>query len=156
MLPDPVVVRRDRLQGDLDARLAGHIDVGHARSYASGPGAADPWIKDHVEQVDDEVDDDDHDGDQRGQRLHYRVVAAEHRLHDERAEAVQREELLDDQRPAYQRADVDAEDGDEGEARGPQRVCRHKMRRSEIPFDFAIVMKSSDRVAAMSVRSSRT
>src|SRR4051794_37760099 len=30
------------------------------------------------------------------------------------------------------------------------------MRRSEMPFDFAIVMKSSDKVAAMSVRSSRT
>src|SRR5690606_28062110 len=87
---------------------------------ASSSSIADPRIEHGVEEVDGDVHEDVADGDERDQRLDGDVLPLADRLEDQGAEPRQREDDLDDQRAAHQRADVEAGHGEQGEARRAQ------------------------------------
>src|SRR5690606_30454355 len=86
--------------------------AGRSRSRPpSGAGMADPRVEDGVEHVHQEVDEHVAHGDDRHQALQGDVLAGDDRLVEQQPDARQREDDLDDDRAADERADVEAGDG---------------------------------------------
>src|SRR5262249_10910674 len=82
----------------------------------------DPRVKPRVSQVDEEIQRDQSRRDEHDVGLHHRIVAVEDRLHREPAHAGQREDLLDDERPGQQDAELAADDRDHRDQRVLERV----------------------------------
>src|SRR5262245_55484376 len=83
------------------------------RSAASSSGCsamADPRVEQHVQEVDDDVDHDEGDGDDQRAALHHHQVALEDRVDQQPAHAGQREQGLDDHRPADHGGDLETDD----------------------------------------------
>src|SRR3954447_11183571 len=89
---------------------------------ADGSGMSDPWVEDGVEDVDEEVHEHVAEGEDRHVTLQRDVLAPHDGVVDEEPHAVDVEDDLDDHGAADQRADVEAGDGEQREARGAQRV----------------------------------
>ena len=85
-----------------------------------------PWrirgLIEAVEQVDDEVDDDDDRRDQQDAALQRRIVAPADRLDQPFADAGPGEDRLGEHGARHQRADLQADDRDDGDERVAQRV----------------------------------
>src|SRR5205814_4467345 len=76
-------------------------------------GEVDSGIQVAIQQVHDDVDADEEDRDDKNGALHQRVVALEDRSEEHPADARDGEDLLDDDRPAQQLTDLDAEQRDD-------------------------------------------
>ena len=84
-----------------------------------------PRIDDEVREVGEQVQ---HDVGGRGEQhdaLHDRVVAVEHRVDDQLAEAGDREHLLGQHRARQQRAELERAERDDRHQRVAQRVLQH-------------------------------
>src|SRR4051812_35599058 len=92
-------------------------------SGASGSGTTDPRVEHDVERVDGEVDEHVADGDDRDVALQLHDLTRVDGLVDERADAGDLEDDLDRDRAADERAEVQPRDGQQREARRPQRVA---------------------------------
>src|SRR4029453_17854374 len=82
---------------------------------------SDPGIDPAIEHVDHEVAHDEAHGDQQHDALHERVVAGKYRVDHEASDTGQGEDVFGDDRAADQRAELQAEDGHDGD----QRVSSH-------------------------------
>src|SRR5690606_40197449 len=78
------------------------------------PSQVYPRIDRHGQDIDDEIRSDDSDSEHKRDELHDKVVAREDRRHHELAEAGNGKDLLDDDRPADQPREIDAEQRDGG------------------------------------------
>ena len=85
-------------------------------------GEVDPRVKQCVHDVGEDADDDHEQRDEQRDALDGREVAGEDRVDHERSEPGNREHVLDDQRPADQVAEVDADDRDSRYRRVAQHV----------------------------------
>ena len=83
----------------------------------------DPRVEDGVEDVDEEVHEHVHDRDDRDEALDRDELPGADRLDDLLAQTRQPEDALDDDRATDERADVEAGDGEQREARRAQRVA---------------------------------
>ena len=113
---------------DLEARLVGELDVARAAPPAAPAGVngsgtradrsvkADAWVEPTVGEVGDEVEDDDEHRSHHEERHHgIRVAGIE--LRDEvEAHPVEREDRLGDDRAGEKGAEVQRDQGDEGES----------------------------------------
>src|SRR5437762_4630907 len=90
--------------------------AGAARRAIAGARSAisDPGIDPAIEEVDEQVAQDEAEGDQENHALHQRVVAREHGVHHEAADAGQGEDVLGDHGAADQRPELQPEHGDDG------------------------------------------
>src|SRR5882762_3227399 len=85
----------------------------------------DPGIEEPVHDVDRQVDGHEHDRDEENGGLRQRVVALVDRPEDQPPHAREREDLLDDDRPAEQDAHLKSGDGHDGDERVLQRMLEH-------------------------------
>src|SRR5581483_1178218 len=85
-------------------------------------GMADPRVEDGVEDVDEEVHDHVADREDRDVTLQCNVLATEDGVGDQESHAVDHEDVLDHDRAADERADVEASHSEQRQARRPQRV----------------------------------
>src|SRR5690606_1188738 len=93
------------------------VAAGSRSRPPSGAGMADPRVEDGVEHVHQEVDEHVAHRDDRHQALQGDVLAGDDRLVEQQADAGQREDHLDDDRTADERADVEAGDRQQRQAR---------------------------------------
>src|SRR5579883_246922 len=96
--------------------------VVEARSAPSLPGMADPRIDHAVKNVDRQADEDDDARDQHDPALQRRIVAAENRLDEPFADAGPGEDRLRQHRAGEQRANRQADHGNDGNHRVAQGV----------------------------------
>src|SRR6266542_5000426 len=80
---------------------------------AAGSAISDPGIDPAIEQIDGQVAQDEAHRDEQDHPLHQWIVAREDRVHHEAAHAGQGEHVFGDHRPADQRAELEAEHGDD-------------------------------------------
>src|SRR6476660_5676047 len=92
-------------------------------SVSADSSATDPRIEHTVEPVHREVDDDVDDRYHCDVVLQCDVLPAVDGVGDREAEAVEMEDDLDDERATDQLTDVQARDGEQGEARGTERMA---------------------------------
>src|SRR5687768_8524703 len=78
---------------------------------------ANPRVERRVCEVDGQVGRDDHDDDDEVDTLDHGVVALDDRLHEELPHAREPEHRLDDDRPAGDLRDLEAEHRDDGDER---------------------------------------
>ena len=129
----PVPRPSSRSAGAGGSRLTGATDV---RISHSGSG-----VEVGVQHVDDQVHQHEARRDEQHAGLDDRVVALHDPVQDQRPDARQREDLLDDDRAAEQVADLDAGDRDDGDQGVAQRVAVDD-RRSTSPLARAVVTYS--------------
>ena len=103
-------------------------------SVIDGPLSPDPRVDERIDQIDDQVDEHEHRRDDHHDRQDDGEVLAQHGFDDRPTEAGDEEDVLDDERAADQRAGGDAEDRDEREQRGPQRVLEQDRRGATPPW----------------------
>ncbi len=101
-------------------------------------------------QVDREVDQDEGEAVDQHDALHQRIVARQNALHDETADARQREHLLDHHRAADRRRQQDADRGDDEDQRVAKRVLG-----DGLPFAEALGARGPDVVLAEHVEHRR-
>src|SRR5829696_5080725 len=118
----------------------GTMSIGSA-VLREGSGMADPGVEEAVQEVDQEVHDDEGDADHDDGALHHEEVALEDAEDDEAAEAVESVDLLDDQRPADEVADGDADHGQERERRRAEGVAEE-----DVPRRHALRLGHADEV----------
>src|SRR5207245_1062364 len=85
---------------------------------------ADPRIENAVEHVDQQIAEDHDHGDEHDEVLHDRIVTPENRLNQEARDPRQVEDGLGDHEAADEKRELDADDGDDRQQGGLERVAQ--------------------------------
>src|SRR5262245_43925384 len=122
--------RRPTIQGPLPVRVSGRPHDGwsglagsEADSMPRSP-IPDPRIEHGTHDVDHEVDQYVGSAGQEDEALHDGDVTVQDHVDRQPSQALAGEHVLDDDTPAEQRAELEADDGDDRDDRVPERVAK--------------------------------
>src|SRR5262245_20646256 len=107
-------VRGGAAAGTVRTRAASGASAGSARGRSA---VADARVQIGIGEVDEEVEAHDHGRDDEVHGLHHRVVQARERLEEEKADAGQPEDRLDDHGAADVERHLQAHEADDGDQR---------------------------------------
>src|SRR5580765_7480881 len=116
---------RARRSGSADRVWASTAVVAVVLGLTERAPDADARIQERVGQVDQKIDQHVRAGGDKHDALYQRIVAREHRFDDEAAEPGYDEDLLGDDRPAHERARLQAENRDDRDQAVADRVTEH-------------------------------